>query len=305
MNLRRFLAVLVLVLQTLAVVVPAAAQDTQGAAARLKTSADTAFDAKHFEEALALYDEAYAISPQPAILYDRGRALQYLARYPQALDQLERFDREATPELRAKVPGFDAVLDQVRHHVATVDLQCAVPGARVLVGSVSVGTTPLPGPLRVTAGRQRIEVLAEGYYPFHRDLDLPGATVTNITAPLESKDHHGLLVVRSAIEGTSIFIDGAAIGFTPTEAALLEGAHGVRASHPGFDDASTQIVLRAGQEKDLTLDPRKKPSILSRWWFWTAVGVVLAGTAAALTIYAFTTEQAPPNGNFSPGTASF
>jgi len=303
MNPRRSFVRLALVAHVLVVAIPAIAQDRPEDAGALKKQADAAFDAKHFEDALALYDRAYALSPQLAILYDRGRALQYLARYPQALEQLEQFDQKAPRELRAKVPGFDVLLEQVRRQVATVDVRCSVAGATVLIGSVSVGTTPLPSQIRISAGRQRVEVLADGYYPFRQDVDLPGGTVTTVSTPLVARDHHALLRVRSTVSGTAIFVDGKALGVTPTEAALLEGDHGVRATHPAYDDMFTHVVLRAGQDKEISLSPKPRPSILSRWWFWTGVAVIAAG--AAVMVYALTTEQGPPTGNFSPGNINF
>jgi hypothetical protein len=283
-----------------------ASGDAHQRAVELKQQADAAFDARRFDQAVSLYDQSYAADPQPSILYDRGRAYQYLARYPEALDQLEQFAKVATPELRAKVPGFDALLADVRSHVATLDVRCEVPGARVHVGAQLVGTTPLPAPVRVQTGTQIVQVDADGYYPYRKETALPGGgAVTTLQATLVSRDKHGLLVVHSSVAGTSVSIDGSAVGVVPAEAALLEGTHAVLAAHEGFQDASTQIVLRAGEQKDITLDPQRKPSLFTRWWFWTGVGVLVVGAATAVTVYALTTEGPAPGGSFSPGTLRF
>jgi hypothetical protein len=274
-------------------------------AADLKRSADAAFDARRYDEAVSLYDQSYALDAQPNILYNRGRALQYLARYPEALEQLERFQSQASPELRAKVPGFDAVLADVRAHVATLDIRCSVAGARVLVATRAMGTTPLPGPLRVTAGNQTVEVDADGYFPYAKAQMLVGGAPTTLNVTLVPRDKHGLLSVRSNLGGSNAFVDGLALGLVPAEAALLEGTHGVVVSHDGYSDATTQIVLTAGEHQDITLDPQKSPSIFSRWWFWTGVAVVVAGVATSVTVYALTTEGSAPNGSFSPGTLKF
>ncbi|MGH7684367.1 MAG: PEGA domain-containing protein, partial [Vulcanimicrobiaceae bacterium] len=165
-------------------------------AATLKQQADAAFDGKKYQEALSLYDQSYALVPNVAIFYNRGRVYGYLGQYPRAEEELEHFASDAPPDLKAKVPGFDAILADVRNHVATLHVNCAVSGAHVLVGSMDVGVTPLAD-VKVNAAPSRIDVLADGYYPFHKSIDLPGGKTTAIDVALSSRDKHGLLVVKS------------------------------------------------------------------------------------------------------------
>src|SRR5882762_5860364 len=70
----------------------------------LKAEGDAAMDRLDFQQALDKYNQAYDKSHDPAILYNRARALQSLNRMPEALDELERFEREAPPDLKTKVP---------------------------------------------------------------------------------------------------------------------------------------------------------------------------------------------------------
>jgi hypothetical protein len=174
----------------------------------------------------------------------------------------------------------------------------------VLIGSMDMGATPLPD-LHVNAGQQRVEVLADGYYPFHQTINLPGGQSTPIDVNLASRDRHGLLVVKSGLIGTAVSVDGHAIGIAPTESALDSGAHGVNVSHEGYADANTRIFLRAGERKELELSPLTKPSVFTRWWFWTITGVVVASGAAVVTYFAVTTEKSGSSGDFSPGALHF
>ncbi len=273
-------------------------------AAALKQQADAQFDAKKYQEALALYDQSYALVPQVSIFYNRGRVYQYLGQYPRAEEELTHFDTEAPPDLKAKVPGFAAILADVHAHVATVHVVCSVAGARVLVGSMDMGATPLPD-VHVNAGQQKVEVLADGYYPFHEMIALPGGQTTAVNVELASRDRHGLLVVRSALGGTAVAIDGHAIGIAPTESTLDQGPHAVAVTHEGYADANTHIFLRAGERKELELSPLTKPSIFSRWWFWTITGAVVVSGAAVVSYFALTTEKSGSSGDFSPGAVHF
>src|SRR5262249_14067665 len=73
-------------------------------AAALKQRGDAAMDSLRYDDAIAAYEKAYAISKDPAILYNLGRVHQARGVYPKALEYLERFDREAPPELKSRVP---------------------------------------------------------------------------------------------------------------------------------------------------------------------------------------------------------
>src|SRR5688572_32317740 len=63
--------------------------------AELKKRGDDAMESGRPADALAAYVEAYAISKDPALLYNKGRALQALTEYPRALEELEAFDKSA------------------------------------------------------------------------------------------------------------------------------------------------------------------------------------------------------------------
>src|SRR5258708_21264757 len=79
-------------------------KESEQRAADLKKKGDAAMDSLHYQDALTAYDEAYALNHDPAILFNRGRALQALGEFPQALEQLERFSAEAPAALKSKVP---------------------------------------------------------------------------------------------------------------------------------------------------------------------------------------------------------
>src|SRR5262249_38981817 len=146
---------------------------------------------------------------------------------------------------------------------------------------------------------------ADGYFPYHEVLTLRGGETNAIHIVLASRERHGILAVTSAVAGTSIVIDDRPVGVVPTETMLDQGVHRVRASHEAFSDAITQVAINGGQRRELKLDPQARPSIVTRWWFWTIVGVAVIGGAAAATTYALLTERPLPSGSFSPGSLHF
>jgi hypothetical protein len=153
-------------------------------AAELKKQGDDLVHASKFREALQAYDGSFAIIPNPAIHYNRGRAYQGLEEFPAALDELEKFVAEAPPELKARVPNLDKMIGEIGSHVGTLVLNCAVAGATVTIGEKTVGTTPLP-PYRAVAGDTAIVVTAPGYAPFNQNAMLVAGTNTTVEVVLK------------------------------------------------------------------------------------------------------------------------
>lgn len=278
-------------------------RDRDTRVAELKKRGDELLDVRRYAEALAAYDDAYALNPTAALLYNRGRALQFLGRYPEALEAIEQFARDASPEVRARVPALARLLEDLRGRVGALVVVGLADGARVLVNDRQVGITPLAGPLAVPAGRVTLDVFAEGYFPLHRDVEVAPRTTRKLELRLVSRDSAGLLVVRSHVAATRVTIDGTALGLSPVESGLLAGSHRVVVESDGYDPGSTQVVLQAGDRRETWLDPIARPPLYARWWFWTAVGVVVAG--GIVTYVALTTERSAPSGNYSPGTIRF
>lgn len=254
-------------------------------------------DSLRYEEAIAKYTESFAASGDPAVLYNRGRVYQARSEFPEALADIERFDKEATPELRGRVQQLAGLLAELRAKVATLSLKVNVAGARVLVRNRLVGTTPL-APIKLNAGSAVVEVTMEGYAPFRRELDLVGGGTLDLEAALVAKERSGILAIRTTGSGT-VFVDGKPVGAPPVEAVVEPGPHKILVRSEQNKDTETSTVVAAGERKDLLVDLEQRPSLVSRWWFWTGVGVVVVG--GAVLGYALLSERAAPQGDqFAP-----
>ncbi|MEJ7732784.1 MAG: PEGA domain-containing protein [Polyangiaceae bacterium] len=267
-------------------------------ATELKAGGDSAMEAFRYADALAAYDEAYAITRNPALLYNMGRALQALNRFPQALEKLEAFEREAPAELLQRVPRLAALIAEMRQRVATVIIRTNVDGARIVVRDTVVGRSPLGAPLRLTAGKAVVEIEAEGYFPRKEDAELPGGGAIALDMPLYSRSTTGILVVRASAAGAEVFVDGARKGIAPLETNLPGGVHRIVVTHPDHADYETSASVVAGGRKDVVAT-LESPSVVTRWWFWGGVGAVAA--ASAVITIALLTERSPDSGDIPPG----
>ncbi|MCC6557359.1 MAG: PEGA domain-containing protein [Polyangiaceae bacterium] len=274
-------------------------QRERGEAARLKQQADAAMGKLQYGDALAAYSRAYELTGDPALLYNRGRALQGLGQFPEALDQLEAFDARAPASLKARVPALRELIEEIRGKVSTVSLSCNVAGARILAGDKVVGATPLAGPLKLNAGPTTLQIEAEGYRPFKKRVDLPGGKSVSIDAKLVTRSTTGVLVVQSPIAGARVTVDGRAVGNVPAELTLDAGSHQVVVERDGYEAATTPAVVAAGARKEVTVPLERAKPVVARWWFWAGVGAVVVG--GAVLTGALLTEKPASRGDIDPG----
>lgn len=268
-------------------------------AASIKKRGDVAIEAGRAAEALSAYRESYALSQDPALLYNLGRAYKLLGEDAEALASLEEFERKATPELRRLVPGLSKQIADLRAKVTTLVLACDVVGATVRLRDRTLGTCPMPPAVRVNAGKAHLEVTAEGRFPFVRDTDLPGGGVASFDVHLGSKATSGILAVRANVPHARVTVDGQVLGIAPVETIVAAGSHAIDVQRDGYKSTHTGAVLAAGERRTVDVSLESETGLLGRWWFWTAVGVVVAGGVALVVV--LNTEKDPDRGTVAPG----
>jgi hypothetical protein len=277
---------------------PAAGTDTERATA-IRRRGDEEMVNGRAAEALAAYSEAYALSKDPALLYNKGRAFEAMGDYPSALDQIEEFERVGTPELKARVPGLARLLSELRQKVSQIAIVCDVDGATVRLRDRKIGVTPITSVVRVHAGTGTLEITKEGYYPYKRELPLPPAGLASVEVHLSSRASSGLLRVASSVAGARVTIDGKPAGSVPTEVVLQAGPHSVQLDRDGYKPATSSVLVTAGENKSVDIGLEAEAPITKKWWFWTGIGVaVLGGTAAVI---ALTSERDAGTGTIAPG----
>ena len=85
-----------------------------------------------------------------------------------------------------------------------MEVHCNVAGANVLIREKLVGTSPLPKALSVNAGSAKVDVVAEGYAPYHQENELPGGKTVPLSIVLAPLVKNGTLVVHVSGEPASV-----------------------------------------------------------------------------------------------------
>ena len=197
------------------------------------------------QEALIELRRAAAIANPPRLSAQTGFAEQALGLWAAAEKHLqEGLDQGADPWIAKHRTTIEQSLAFVRDHLATLDVWGSPEGAEILVNGEPMGTLPLASPLRVAAGTTQVSVRAKGFTPTLRTLEL---------APGSNERERVVLLAQEV---------------PPPGEATPPAA----ASVPAVSLVSQPAPVEA------------HPSIASRWWFWTVVGVLVAGGATAIVL---------------------
>lgn len=274
---------------------PPAPDPTIARAKERKLEGDKAMDALRYTDALSAYNDAYALHPEPAILYNLGRTLEALDRLPEALEKLEAFVSSAPPEILAKVPGVKDRIASIQKRVSRLTIKVNVEGARILVRDAVVGKSPLDKPLPLKAGKANVLIEADGYFPYQANVDLPGGGGYVLDAQMSSREKAGRLLVRAPKTNVSVSLDGKPLGQAPLETFADAGTHQIMARHPEHSDYATTVIVKAGEERTVMITLGDLP-IYKRWWFWTAIGAVAVGATTIVVL----SERDPDRGDIAP-----
>ena len=100
------------------------------------------------------------------------------------------------------------------------------------------------------------------------------------------------LRIESDCEGAIVSLNAVDVGPTPVEILRPAGLYHVLVRSKGFADYEAQVSTRPGERIDLLAKlPEERPSITTRWWFWTATGAALVGVGLGTYFLTRTTPQ--------------
>jgi hypothetical protein len=137
------------------------------------------------DEALAAFEQAYALAPSPRARAQIALAEQALGRWVSAERDLDL--ALSSPEdawITKNRAALERALAIVRSHLASVDVVTNVDGAELYVDGTRTSTLPLTRPVRVVAGEVRLEVRCDGYEGLRRSVEIGGGMTAREYLPL-------------------------------------------------------------------------------------------------------------------------
>jgi hypothetical protein len=173
-------------------------------------SAIAEFDERNFDEALALFERAYAMRPSARVLRGIGKVRYEQRQYVHALEAFEEALASTTDpltdEMRAEV---EDLRQRTLAYVGELTISVLPASAHVVVDG-----RELPAdtryPIRLDLGAHLVSASAEGHQPASRTVDIAGGQGTSLTIDL-IQQQSSVVVLTSTPDRTGMWVT-AAIG---------------------------------------------------------------------------------------------
>lgn len=222
----------------------------------------------HFERGLSLFDEeawdaalveftrSRQIFPTRAATKNAAICLRRLHRFDEALDMFDALLREFPNLPPADKALVEREVSELRSRVGTIDIHLTEPGASVVIDGRDRGTTPTPGPLRVSVGSHVVRVFKKGFAPFEQRVDVSGAQNVPLEVKLAALTQSGTLkVTEKTGKSVDVVVDNVVVGRTPWEGPLPLGEHAVLLRGEGkLGTQPVAAALELGKETVLDLE---------------------------------------------------
>jgi hypothetical protein len=163
-------------------------------------------------------------------------------------------------------------------------------GAEVFVDERPVGVGPL-GPLTVDPGEHVVRVRLQGYTEHTEVIEVPRGAQRRLAVDLIALAH--VVAVTTTPAGARLFVDDRFAGETPTDVELIDGAHSLRLTLRGYEDAVRTLEAMAGHRDVWTVELTALPEQAPPQWYedpvtWIVTAASVVGvTALAVVIAVF------------------
>jgi hypothetical protein len=129
------------------------------------------FDEGKYSEALAEFEQAYALESHPLVLYNLAAAHRALSQYAQALEFYQRFLAEGKGVVRPRqLARGQRELAELLRLIARITVTTKPEGALVTVDGRAIGPSPLADPIILGPGDHVVGASHDGYQAGERSI---------------------------------------------------------------------------------------------------------------------------------------
>lgn len=207
------------------------------------------YTAGDYRGALEHFLASNRLVPNRNVVFNIARSYEKLEQYPEAFRYYEAaFDAETDPSAQARITQ---ALQQIRPHVAVIDIQTDPPGATIYVDRKDLGPRgESPLALGLPAGTYKLIVERPGYYRYDTVVERAAVGSTR-PVRIDLKPILGVVRVEGAERGAEIRVDDADAASQcsiPCRLELPPGRHLLYVSRPGHRSAEISVDVAARAE---------------------------------------------------------
>jgi hypothetical protein len=268
-------------------------------------------------EALAAFERSAKLKPHAVTTYNIGACERALGHYTRARRSLrgalaENDAAQGAQLAESSVVEAKSYLAQIESLLVAIDITLspataalavdggpleAAPSGELVAGLRSGGAAETPPAAKFTLvmdpGAHVLTLSRRGYTDAIVNRTFAPGTKTSITIELDKLPT--IFHVDADQASAVVKFAGIDVGTVPVDITRSAGSYRVEVNKPGFSSYGATVVGAPGDRVSLRARmTAAKPSIFTRWWFWTIAATVVGG--AAVTTYFLVRQPPPPNG---------
>jgi len=166
-----------------------------------------------------------------------------------------------------------------------------------------IGETTMEEGLPITPGPHTIRVSKRGWTEHNDTFEV--AEGETIDLEIDLLPVAGIVRIRTPQPGATVEVNGKVVGVTPFDQDIPIGKASIRVRQTGFHDVLKELDVQLGNVYDFDVPLEALPVVVrpaagkeplsDKWWFWTAIGTAVAGSAWAVAALISADEaQTPP-----------
>ncbi|MCA9523499.1 MAG: PEGA domain-containing protein [Myxococcales bacterium] len=197
-----------------------------------------------------------------------------------------------------------------------VTILSATVGAKIFINDKLIGLVPYNKPIKLKPGSYTVKVTKRGYTDYLDVFKIVAGKTTDLEIDLIG--FQGILKISCTPPDAEIYLGKKYLGAPPIDKDVTVGTHVVMVKKQGFYDYVKEISVQAGKEiklqvllkaipgwkpPEVVIKQKTKTPFYKTWWFWTIIGVAVAGGATAgivLGTRGSTTSAPSPNFSITP-----
>ena len=175
-----------------------------------------------YEGALAEFSKAYQVSPSYLVLYNIAQTQYALHDFVGAYKSYLRYIAEGASEIPAdRRAQVDEMTAKLVGRIAHVQISTNVTGADIRVDDVSVGTSPLPGPVPVNVGTRKVSAAKAGSPEAVRVLTVAGRENVKVELQIDVPTVASAKIAPSAASSSTSLVVRAPVQTAPSRTGLI------------------------------------------------------------------------------------
>jgi hypothetical protein len=175
-----------------------------------------------YEGALAEFSKAYQIRPSYLVLYNIAQTQYALHDFVGAYKSLMQYMAEGGGDIPAdRRAQVDEMTVKLVGRIAHVQISTNVTGADIRVDNVSVGTSPLPGPVPVNVGTRKVSASKAGSPEAVRVLTVAGNESVNVELQIDVPTVTSARLAPGAVSSSASLSAKTPVQTAPSRAGLI------------------------------------------------------------------------------------